>query len=195
MISRPAPNRPHHPQANARRRAVRPVAVAALVLAPLAAGCSFSVGGSPRSAAESAIEGDLAEDGGLGEVEATCDEPASDEVGEEFTCTSTSDLGPLRWRVTIGEDDKVDVQSVNLVTAEGLDLLETEAVRLLEEQIGSEIGRDNLECGDGPIALDEDSSVLCAITDPASGDVYDATLTVSDTTTGEFDIVVADEPR
>ena len=69
------------------------------------------------------------------------------------------------------------------------------AVRLLEEQIGSEIGRDNLECGDGPIALDEDSSVLCAITDPTSGDVYDATLTVSDTTTGEFDIVVADEPR
>lgn len=197
MHTRPLPTlRP----ARSTRSAVRRRLAALAVLGAVAAGggCSFSAssGDSPRAAAERLIEGDLAEQNELGKVTATCDEPADKEPGTTFECTSTSELGTIAWLTTIEEDDKIGVKSVNLVTADALEELEAAAVGELEDQIGAEIGVENLECGDGPVILDDDGATLCALTDPASpDDVYDATLTVTDVDSGEFRITVADAPR
>ena len=180
------------------RPARRLLALAVLGALTATAGCSFSAstGDSPRQAAERLIEGDLAAQNELGELTATCDEPADEEAGTTFECTSTGELGEIAWLTTIEQDDKIAVKSTNLVTADALEDLEDAAVGVLEEQIGGEIGAENLECGDGPVILDADGATLCALTDPSSPqDVYDATLFVTDVDSGEFRIEVADVPR
>ncbi len=169
------------------------LAVAALVLG----GCSFefNFGGDAASGAEDLIEGELADELGLTDMSATCDDPVDESPGTAFTCTSTSEVGEIRWTAVIGEDDVVNVDSVNLVTADDLAGIEVAAVDLIEAQAGRTLGYENFDCGDGPVAVGTDNTFDCELTDPDNGDIYDATIEITDFQAGSFQVEVADEPR
>lgn len=171
--------------------------IGAVAAAATLTGCSFSIGGdTPTNVAEEAIEGDLADQAGLTDVTADCEEVSSDaEVGSTFTCTSTSDVGDIDWLATIQEDDIVNVQSLNLLSAEDVVALEEAAVDVIEQQSGRRLGYENYSCGVGPIGLAGDSILNCELIDPDNGDVYDSTLEITDFDTGAFNVDVADQPR
>ncbi len=175
---------------------MRAVAVSLLVLALAASGCSFSasVGGSPSSAAEEVIEDDLAADLGLGEVTAECGEPPNEDEGSSFPCTSETDQGVVRWEATIVEDDTVNVQSVNVLVDDDVVALEEAAAEEIEQVVGVPLGSENFDCGAVPVVLGPDDEVVCALTDPANGDIYDTTVTITDMATGAFEFEVAEEP-
>jgi hypothetical protein len=68
----------------------------------------------------------------------------------------------------------------------------------LEAQVGS---RPEMDCGTSDIALEEGAVVDCVLTDPATGDEYDATVTLSqieidgDQADYHVSVQVADQPR
>ena len=65
----------------------------------------------------------------------------------------------------------------------------------MKRQVGLPSGVE-IDCGDAPIVLKADKAMVCALTDPADpGVAYDATITVTDLTTGDFRVEVADTPR
>lgn len=132
---------------------------------------------------------------GLGEVIVTCEEPADEEAGTSFVCTSASSLGLVEWVATITEVGRVSASSTNLIRAEAAEPVERTAVETLEAEVGAPLGLENFDCGPGPFVLDADLSMVCALTQPTSGEVYDATLTFTDLETGAFRIRVATEPR
>lgn len=112
-----------------------------------------------------------------------------------FDCVGVSETGEVSWVATITKDDSVNAVTTNLVTAESIPRIEEAAVTSLEQQAGATLGGENFDCGEGPVILAEDSSMICALTSPSSGDIFDATLTFTDTAAGKFDMVVAEEPR
>jgi len=132
---------------------------------------------------------------GLGEVQVDCDDPPSQDVGTTFECRSTAELGVVSWVVTIEEDDNIGVVTTNLIRADVADRIEAAAVASLEAETGQALGVENFDCGPGPFVLDERSAIVCALTSPTSGEVFDAVLTFTDLDTGAFQVLVADEPR
>ena len=93
------------------------------------------------------------------------------------------------------EDDIVDVQSINLVTADGLDLIEALAVQVLEENVGQTLGVENFDCGDEGVVVEPGGTIACLLTDPISGTLYDATVTVEVLDPLEIFVEVGDPPR
>ena len=151
-----------------------------------------------QSTAEDLIEGDIAEESTLGDLSATCEEPDDPEPGDVFACTATTDDGrTIEFTATVEEDDKVNVQSTNLITAEGLGTIEEVAVAALEAEIGQTLGVENFDCGSEPVVIDvPDGTLTCALTDPGNGDVYDAEVTLpSLEDVGSLTVQVATEPR
>lgn len=150
----------------------------------LAAGCSVDVsvsfgGADAAAAAEDLIEEDIADQAGIGPLEATCEEIDAPQPGDTFTCTATTEDGEtIRFDAVMEEDDMVDVESVNLVTADGLDLIEGLAVQALEESVGATLGAENFDCGDKGLVVEPGGTIGCVLTDPATGTLYDATVTV-----------------
>lgn len=151
-----------------------------------------------QEAAEKVIKEDITTQAGFGELTSTCEEPASTEVGETFACTAeTSDGQTIELIATISDKTKVDVNTTNLITADGVTTIEGIAVGALEEQTGATIGAENLDCGDGAIITTTNDIVLdCVITDPGNGLEYDALIDMpSLKEVGNLHIVVADTPR
>ncbi|MGZ8754741.1 MAG: DUF4333 domain-containing protein [Acidimicrobiia bacterium] len=150
----------------------------------LAAGCSVDVsvsfgGADAAAAAKDLIEDDIADQAGLGPLEATCEEIDDPQPGDTFTCTATTEDGEtIRFDAVMEEDDMVDVESVNLVTADGLDLIEGLAAQALEESVGATLGTENFDCGDRGLVVEPGGTIGCVLTDPATGTLYDATVTV-----------------
>jgi hypothetical protein len=165
-----------------------------LVLA-LAAACSpdetdFS------HAAQEAIEGDLAESLGLGEIEADCEDPESTDEGATFTCTATTEGGEtIDVEAVIEGDDRVVVNAVNVVAATDVPNLEAEAARVLTEQVGQELPAENVDCGEETLVIQVSEPIVCALTDPASSDVYDVSIVFDDLEAGSFTVEVASTPR
>jgi hypothetical protein len=161
--------------------------LATMVCIGAASGCSFSVGDTPQSVATELIEGELATELALGEITAECEEPPNRDTGTTFGCTSATDYGEVRWLATMADEDSVNVESLNVLSDAN--------VTDLENTTNAQLGTSDADCGSGPIVLGVDLTVVCALTDPATGDVYDVTLTFTDLEAGTFDIVVADTPR
>lgn len=161
----------------------------------VAAGCSFSIGDTATNAAEDVIEGDAATQLGLTDVSADCGIPPDTEAGTTFTCTSTSNIGDIDYLATIVDDETVNVRWVNLIDDEYIAALEVAAVNALETQSNLALGLENFDCGDGPRLLPDESTVLCELTDPSNGDLYDTTLLITDYENIRFDIEVAENPR
>lgn len=149
------------------------VGVAGLVLA----GCS----GDPQETATSVIEGELAAQMGLGVAAAECDEPASREVGSTFACTATTDDGEeIRLVTTFEDDDRIFVQTTNVVLAAEVPLLEKDAAMVLGAESGVAITPGDVECPDRTVVLDADDQMLCRITDPTDGTSYELIVTMRD---------------
>jgi hypothetical protein len=172
-------------------------ALSVLVLALAVTGCSFSasVGGSPTSAAEEVIEDDLAAQLGFGEIEAECGEPPNEDEGATFLCTSETDHGLVRWEATMAEEDTVNVQSLNVLVEDDVAALEVAAAAEIEQVVGLPLGTEHFDCGAAPVVLGAEDQVVCALTDPADGDVYDTTVIITDMSSGAFEFEVAEEPR
>jgi hypothetical protein len=172
-----------------------------IVALSVLSGCSFSFGGgSIDGKAVELIEGRLSDDIGLGELKGSCDEPPDDpRDGDEFDCTGeTADGDVVRFVATVDGDDRVELNTTNLITERGLNRIEDAAVALLEEEVGQTLGLENFDCGEAPLLFDADEEVLvCELTDPVNGDLYDAEVDLSGL--GEDDevtsVVVADEPK
>lgn len=164
------PSRAFHPMV--------PVLVLALTAATV--GCSFSIGGqSPESAGEELIEGDLSELLGLDLTDAECDEPAENEPGEEFSCTATAPEGAtVTFDGIIESDDEIFVAASNVVLADEMTAVAEEAASVLGPEVGVEIDPADIECPTESTVLDE-GRLRCEIIDPATGDRYELTATLS----------------
>jgi len=186
------------PLSSSGRRATRAI-LAPLALLTLLGGalgaCSAS-SGSYADAAKKLIEGDLADQAGLGALKAECDQPAGTSVGEEFSCTAETEDGQIvSFTATIEAGNKVDVTSSNLVSGAVLGKLEEAARNALAEEVGIELGPETLDCGADTVILDDAGQMFCTFIDPDTGDEYDATITVTDLQTGDLTIKIADAPR
>ncbi|MEM7337746.1 MAG: hypothetical protein AAF467_03800 [Actinomycetota bacterium] len=154
-----------------------------------AAACSFSIGDTATNGAESLIEGDLADELGLSGLEADCEVIVSPEPGDTFTCTSDSEIGEIEWLATVEDDETVNVESTNLVTAEGMDLIESGATGIVVDEYG--VAVDGMECGSGPVVVNPDTALSCEMN--ALGSAYSATVTVTDFAAGDIQVIVPDE--
>jgi hypothetical protein len=151
-----------------------------LVLAGCSVDVSVSFGGADAAqAAVNLIEGEIADKAGIGPLTATCQEIENPEPGDTFTCTAATENGEtIRFDAVMEEDDIVDVESVNLVTAQGLTAIEELAVQALEESVGETLGTENFDCGDGWMVVEPGGTIPCVLTDPVGGAMYEATVTV-----------------
>ncbi|GEM_PF-4116301 len=169
----------------------------ALLVAPLLAlsvGCSFSFGGpdSPEEVSARAVDivRALNEDGSLGIDATECDIPADNEEGTTFPCLSSTAGGDeIRWEALI-TSDSIDVNSINLVTVEGLGLLMDAVADVVSDETGATYSATDLDCGKPPLILDETQEIDCDLT-LADGTSEALIVSISDTRSGDFRVRTA----
>ncbi len=170
---------------------LRLLAVLAAV-ATAAGACSFSIGGNAREDASDAavqVVRELDEDGALGIEEIDCDVPAEDAEGTTFACVSDTAAGDrIRWgaRITSGG---VEVESLNLITEEGLQLLVDAIADVVSNETGNSYTATDLDCGTPPLVLDETQEIDCDLAE--NGGNTALIVTISDTRTGDFQVRAA----
>lgn len=172
-------------------------------LVPLVAAMSLSValsgcGGDAGESGETVIEGPLAEEIGLGDLDATCEQPDELAEGETFDCTATTSDGEIiEFEALLTSDDEFDIVATNLLTTDEVDVLRSDAATQLGAQIGVEIAAESIACPDGTVVLDDDE-LVCEITDVDTGDVYELTMTFAefdrDTGFGDIQYLIGDQP-
>jgi hypothetical protein len=179
--------------ARMRTLVIRVVAFAAFAASML--GCSPDETDC-KAAAEEAIEGDLADQLAIGELTAECDDPENTDVDTTFTCTAQTESGStIDLDAVIVSDEEVQVDARNVLTADDVASLEGEAARVLAEQVGQDLPAENIECGTQSLVIVTSEPTVCVLTDPESGEVYDATVVFDDVESGAFTVEVAEEPR
>jgi hypothetical protein len=156
--------------------------------------------GSASESGVEVIEGELGEEIGLGDLEATCDDPDALDEGETFTCTATTeDDQTIEFLGTMTSDDEFDIVTTNLLTTSDVEVIRDEAARVLSAEIGAEILPADIECADGNVLLDDAGDFVCAITDTSTGDVYDLTVSTGGLEPGvgarELSFQIGDAPR
>ncbi|MGH1487927.1 MAG: hypothetical protein ACRBK7_00800 [Acidimicrobiales bacterium] len=161
-----------------------------LLVTVLATGCSGTLefGGFGNSsddafrlAGEELIEGELADQIGLGPLEAEC--TGSDlSAGDTFDCTAApGGLDPIQFIATInGEEDGLNIVSTNLLLASQVDEVEAFAASLIENRTSTAIGAENFDCADSSLVISPGEVIECRVTDPADGVVYEAPVTIDD---------------
>lgn len=151
----------------------------ALGLAGVAALSACS--GDPAGAGVEVIEGELADQIGLGELEAECDEPDDRDVGTEFTCTATTeDDEVVELNAVFDAEDEVFVYPTNILLDSEMSTVEAEAAQVLGAEIGVEVDPADIECPVETMVLGADGILDCTITDPATGDRFALTATFGD---------------
>lgn len=175
---------------------VSPARVSAVVLA--AVGFLAACSGSAGTGGEGLIEGELADQIGLGELDAECEEPAEKAEGETFTCTATTEDGQtIEFLGTMTADDEIFVNTSNLLVASDIDAIREEGARVLSEEIPATIVADDIECPE-VVLLDDTGDFECEITDSATGTVFGLTVSTGGIEPGEgvreLFFQVSDEP-
>ena len=174
-----------------------PTTLTGLALGGLIIACSAS-GTNFKTAAEKVINEEISKVAGLGQLKGLCDKPANTEVGETFECTAeTEDGETIAFIATIAKEDRVEVESTNLITPDGLEQIEAIAVQALEQEIGQTLGAENFDCGRKGVVIDvEKEGLICTLTDPDSGQEYDAEVDIPDLNDiSDLTVTVADTPR
>ncbi|MGB0115064.1 MAG: hypothetical protein WBP59_17725 [Ilumatobacteraceae bacterium] len=157
-------------------------AAAALGALALLAGC----GGSAAKSGETVIEEKLAEDIGLGDLDAECTEPDGLREGETFTCEATTEDGTeIFFLGTMTSDDEFDIITTNLLSASDVDAIRTEGARVLTPEAGVELSADDIQCPDEVVVLDDTGDFECEITDPTNGAVFELVISTGGITPGE----------
>lgn len=158
---------------NPRNRALSTIVTAAAVGALALNAC----GGSAADSGQVLIEEQLAEEIGLGDLDATCNEPEGLSEGETFTCTATTADGEtIEFLGTMTSDDAFEIVTTNLLLASDVETIREEGARVLSAEVGSTIVPEDIECAEGSIVLDDIGDFRCTITDTATGDVYELTV-------------------
>jgi hypothetical protein len=159
------------PRSATARRSLTVVALLAL------AACA----GDPAETGVEVIEGELAEQIGLGPLDATCDEPEDPVAGEEFTCTATTeDDRTIDFVAVFEEDDTIFVYPTNVVTGDLMASVEVEAAERLGSEVGATIDPSDIDCADVNTILAPDGTFTCTITDTTTGEVGDLRVTFGD---------------
>jgi hypothetical protein len=169
----------------------------------VAAACSGGEVAPPtadaRSQSEAMIAGELATAIGLGPLTPSCNEPGPLTVGTTFTCAATRTAqppgDPIQIETTVQPDGHLKLVTLNLISAAALPSFERRAAAQLNEATGSNFTADSVDCGNTAIVLPADATIGCALIMPASGQVFDLTLAVTDLDARHFALAVADSPR
>ena len=146
------------------------------------------------------IEEKLADEIGLGDLDATCNEPEGLSEGETFTCTATTTDGQtIEFLGTMTSDDEFEIVTTNLLIASDIEVIREEGARLLSDQVGAAVLPDDIECAEGSVVLDDVGDFLCSIIDTGTGDVYDLTVSTGGLEPGvgirELSFQIGDAPR
>lgn len=160
-------------------------------------GCSgtieFSVGGqSVTGAAEELIESDAMFQRLNVEpiTEATCVEPAVEEVGAVFDCTATSGGNEILFEVEIDSEDSIFAAPQNVLEASLLPAYTSGAIDALNSQNNFTLPTDSLDCGTKSVVLDADNKMYCLLNDPSNGNVFNVEITVRDLETAAFGVEI-----
>lgn len=158
---------------------------------------------SSGSAADSGvvtIEEKLADDIGLGDLEAECNEPDGLKEDETFTCTAaTADGETIEFLGTMTSDDSFNIVTTNLLIPSDIDTIVQDAATQLSTVTSSAILPADIECPEGSVVLDDEGEFICAITNTSTGDIYDLTVSTGGLEPGvgakELFYQIADQPR
>lgn len=151
---------------------------------------------TPFSVAETMIDGELADDIGLGPLTSSCDDPGLLAVGVTFGCVATTETGvAIGVQGLVNDEGRIQLTTTNLITAQALASYERDAAAALNDTVGSNFTAESVDCGSTPIVLPPELVMGCALVMPSSGEVYDLMLTVTDLDQRHFSLVVGDEPR
>ncbi len=160
----------------------RPLLAAAAGLLVLAA-----CGDDPAQSGENLIETQLEEQIGVGELDASCDEPEDREVGTEFRCTATTEDGrTIEFLGVFTSEDEIFLSPTNLLTTGEVTLVAEQSAAVLSPEVGVDIDPSQITCPpDDPLFLDTSAGdgsavVECTITDTESGTTFSLTVTLSD---------------
>ena len=167
----------------------------AIVLSACSVSGEINVGAQTvENATEDLIEETLAGQIGLGELNATCTKPASEDVGTRFLCTATTQDGQTIELQALVEDDGAFVETTNVVLAAKIPEVEATIIAEIEDLSGLDLADDALDCGSDSLIVDAQNQVVCPITDPV-GDVFDTYVTFKglDTEDPTFDFFVDTE--
>lgn len=156
-------------------------------------------GSSAALSGQSVIEGELAERIGLGELDASCNEPDGLEKDETFTCTATTDDGEtIEFLGTMTSEDTFDIVTTNLLIASDVVAIREEAARALAAETGVAIVPEDIECPDEVVILDDTGDFACEITETATGDVYELTVSTGGLEPGvgvkNLQFMIGDQP-
>lgn len=149
-----------------------------------------------QSLAEDMIVGDLATSVGLGPLVPSCNDPGPLAVGITFACTATTEPGVvIQIQGSVNAEGHLALATTNLVSAAALPSFEREAAAALNNSVGSNFTAESVDCGATSIVLPADFVMDCALVMPASGEVFDVTLTITDLDQRRFSLVVGELPR
>ncbi len=167
----------------------------------LLAGCSSSdpeatTDDLPRSLADEMIMGELATTIGLGPLTSTCNTPAVLAIDTVFDCVATTEAGQsIQIHASFDPEGKLALVTTNLVSAPALPSFEREVAAMLNDSVGSNFTAESVDCGSTAVVLPPDFTMGCALAMPASAEVFDVSLTISDLDGRTFSLVVSDQPR
>lgn len=144
-------------------------------------------------AGEALIEGELADDIGLGSLEADCRGRSLD-PGATFDCTARSSRGPaIDFVGTISADGEgVDLASTNLLLAHQVEEIERFAAELISGETGVPLGDGHFECSDNSVVVGADHTIDCLVTDPADTTIHTVTVAIEDFQTLSITVDVGD---
>ena len=169
----------------------------AATLLVIVASCSASTT-NYQEAATKVIQGQLQDELGMGELDATCEEPTSNDVGTTFSCTADTPKGDtITLTAEIQKGKKVFVQTTNVLTADNLTEIEREAARILSEKVGQDLPAEAIDCGPEAIVATAGEPFVCSLSDPSNPTVvYDTSITLDDLTKPtQLNVQVASAPR
>jgi hypothetical protein len=175
--------------------------IIAVIGALVLAACSSSEpeagpDGEPPSLAAEMIEGELATSIGLGPLVPSCNDPAVLALDSVFDCTATTETGDvIQLHGSVTPEGKLALMTTNLVSASALPGFEREVAAMLNDSVGSNFTAESVDCGSTAVVLPPDFVMGCALVMPASGEVFDVTLTITDLDGRAFSLVVSDQPR
>ena len=167
----------------------------------LVAGCSTGsetadADGNVATLAQEMISGELATTIGLGPLSSRCDDPGLVAADSMFACTAVTDSGAvIQIQGAVNDEGRLILTTTNLVSAAAIPSFERGAAALLNTSIGSNFTAESVDCGATAVVLPADFVMGCALVMPASAQVFDVMLTISDLDGRQFSLVVDEEPR
>ena len=169
------------------------LAVVALAASACSGSFEFSVGGqSLTEAAVELIEGDAMRQRLNVEpiTDATCVEPATEEVGVVFECQALSAGTEIQFEVELESETQIFASPVNVVEASLVNAYATSAVDALNAENDFTLAAGSLDCGSRSVVLDADNKMYCLLDDPATNTQYDVELTVRDLDRAQFGVQI-----